>query len=975
MTPLQNSYPRPTLERQSIRARANRTLIYGGIAVLILLLPQVARERAQADSTPIGRRASGAARAGQFGPYFRLQHYAGDGVGYKDSFSTFGLFQPIGRGNKLWFVDSQLLLTNSSTVGGNFGLGHRRYLAQVNRIIGIGLWADLDDRREATYQQVAVSLESLGQLWDFRANVYAPVGKRGNTLGYQSSSAPIFQSNRLLLSHAIWIEEAAMAGLDVEAGRRLPGWLGDHSVWLYGGCYHFENSGVPKVDGLKCRLEGYVTPNVSAQLSVSHDSVFDTSVVFGVSWSFPGGSARRGAAPHRVRDRLFQPTHRNKHIVVGNRMDRSEVVAVDPGSGSPLSFVHVDSNSAAGGDGSVEAPFQTLTEAQAGSGSDSILFAHADSLFADQGIVLQTDQRLWGEGIEHLVNTQSGAVTLPRATQGTALPIIANSPGSAITLADGCKVSGFSITDPTENAILANGLQDAVATVDNVTINGSGAEGVKLQQCSNTTITFGDMAITATGTHGIAVESSSDSTFTFGTTRLISPGEYGILLDNLPRTAVTFGDVLVNDTGWSRSLIMRNCNDATTLDVASFTSESGYSEIGIYSISNSTITFGDVRLLDSGRLLMQSANNMTVTFGDLYLNHSLQIELNNSTFTTGNIFNEGGTVSLGGNDSTFQLGNLSLTNGTEGLWVAFADRSTVRVGNLTADTMKYSALAVGYSEDLTFEIGDVTMTDTNTDGRWDYESSMILTNLTRGNITIGNTTLLRPGNVGINIEAAGTAIQFASLTIDDATDTGIIANLWTNVASLDFGNTTIRRAGDIGIDIFNQANNALTFNNLTIADSGTVGLLAKTTGTLTLAVSNASITNNGSYGMDLSTQQNGVLNATIEGSSMSANNGSNPDLRISAQNTHVSYTPVIRLNLGDATDPSKGNNIDSYGLTRSDECTFELGGLLGQGSTFTTDNGNIANNNNTSAGGAPNVTIEGSSGVFEIVDPASIPTP
>jgi len=44
------------------------------------------------------------------------------------------------------------------------------------------------------------------------------------------------------------------------------------------------------------RLEGQVTPNLSVQLSLTNDRVFDTNLVFGVCWTLPGGSQHHGGA-------------------------------------------------------------------------------------------------------------------------------------------------------------------------------------------------------------------------------------------------------------------------------------------------------------------------------------------------------------------------------------------------------------------------------------------------------------------------------------------------------------------------------------------------------------------------------------------------------------------------------------------------------------------------------------------------------
>jgi len=70
-------------------------------------------------------------------------------------------------------------------------------------------------------------------------------------------------------------------------------------------------------------------------------------------------------------------------------------------------------------------------------------------------------------------------------------------------------------------------------------------------------------------------------------------------------------------------------------------------------------------------------------------------------------------------------------------------------------------------------------------------------------------------------------------------------------------------------------------------------------------------------------------------------------------------------------------NEDSAGfeLQRDAAGQLRLGGTVGTGGLFNDDNGNVANNGNTSNGGAPNVIISGTGNQIQIIDPLTVPRP
>ena len=71
-------------------------------------------------------------------PRVGIGHDVGEGIGYDGSFTTFEGFIPLFRESEqsLFFADLRLLLDNDSLVGGNVGLGSRRYLVSLDRTLG-----------------------------------------------------------------------------------------------------------------------------------------------------------------------------------------------------------------------------------------------------------------------------------------------------------------------------------------------------------------------------------------------------------------------------------------------------------------------------------------------------------------------------------------------------------------------------------------------------------------------------------------------------------------------------------------------------------------------------------------------------------------------------------------------------------------------------------------------------------------------
>ena len=163
----------------------------------------------------------------------------------------------------------------------------------------------------------------------------------------------------------------------------------------------------------------------------------------------------------------------------------------------------------------------------------------------------------------------------------------------------------------------------------------------------------------------------------------------------------------------------------------------------------------------------------------------------------------------------------------------------------------------------------------------------------------------------------------------------------------------------------------LTMQDNTIRDNGTLACAnlvssgSNNGGDFRLLVQNNVFSNCGQSGLLIAPDDAVQLFATVDGNTM-IGNGAPSTFEFITGTAHR-----MDLNLLNNEDDS------GFQLERSTVGTFNLAGQLGTGASFDDDNGNIANNGNTTAGGAPFITIvnEASPLQINIVDAATIPTP
>lgn len=379
-------------------------------------------------------------------------------LGNDKSLGELELFVPMTQNpERLFFLDLRFQLDDNSSEEGNFGLGYRKI---IDNTWILGSYAFYDRRRSSNnndFNQVTVGVEALTEDYDARVNIY--LAEDNNPLIEQKSVDQLIYSGFHLVHQtggtSIETREKAMSGFDVEFGWLLP-WFTKQEIRGYVGGYHFSASGIDDISGPRGRLElrfpdifGWAGSLFEIGGEVRHDNVRDTDYFVSARGRVPFGTTQKsvGSSQHSLNKRMTERVQRDPDIVTGRQHQEISKPIINTtltSSGNPITITHIDSQGT-NGDGSYEAPFNTLEPASPS--TSNIILLSAGSDFSGERITLADDQRLLGETVGHTVSTdQMGLITLPRATSRTERPIIRNVAGTAINLANGSEVSGIDIT-------------------------------------------------------------------------------------------------------------------------------------------------------------------------------------------------------------------------------------------------------------------------------------------------------------------------------------------------------------------------------------------------------------------------------------------------------------------------------------------------------------------------------------------------
>ena len=270
---------------------------------------------------------------------------------------------------------------NGNTFEGNIGLGLRRVNDAENAIFGVYAYYDsLRSVNNNQFTQVTVGAERLGLTWDFRGNVYLPIGKtKYNKIIHKGGSSFIEEHN--VIENVKSRKEVSSAGADFEIGRTL----GSDKLRGYFGVYSFGS----ELTGPRARIEYKLNNHITFTSTAQYDKERNGQFLFGARFTLGGAKA----ASNNIYSRMTAPVIRDVDVVTKvtdtdvTRVANNKVWVVDPEKGTN------------DGDGTFENPFTYIDEAieAAPENTHIIVIGKEDSIYKVRDeITLQQGQHIWG---------------------------------------------------------------------------------------------------------------------------------------------------------------------------------------------------------------------------------------------------------------------------------------------------------------------------------------------------------------------------------------------------------------------------------------------------------------------------------------------------------------------------------------------------------------------------------------------------
>jgi len=443
---------------------------------------------------------------------------ADQGLGFNGSYLTIGgksrLFED--RLDGRWLMEGQVhhSLEEEGGLFANIGIERVFSIPAAEADVSFGVWYDYNGDRQTnfshTFHQVGISGSIKTRKWDLLANGYLPTGIQDYAFG-DPSGANCFVGNQIVLVPGI---DSALQGFDVALRLRPKQMAFANGTVDFGG-YHYNSDLIDAFAGARVRLGFQALSGMMVNLEVNHDDRFDTTGILGVGWQF-GANASGHGSEYSPLGRDLERTSRNDHIAIFNR---DVVLAFDPETGAPYNVVHVDNNAdPAGQNGTAERPYSTLVAAQnLSANGDVILVNSGDGTDRgmDTGIILQDDQRLWGNGQALLIPVQDGQFFQLCTDPSGVTPTISNDGGFAVvTLADNNDVAGINIdANGATHGIFGNG---RTASIRDNTIANATSDGVLLGNMTGD-ISIARNSFTNNGRNGLflfnALDTTSEITF------------------------------------------------------------------------------------------------------------------------------------------------------------------------------------------------------------------------------------------------------------------------------------------------------------------------------------------------------------------------------------------------------------------------------------------------------------------------------
>ena len=735
------------------------------------------------------------------------RHVAGAGVGHTNGYSSLDWFLPLlpaESDSTMWFGDFRGLIFNDAEFGSNVGTGYRWFVEDQNRIYGINGYWDTRNDNSLLFNQVGIGVESLGQIFDFRANGYTPAVN--DTYQHQVGSA-YFQDNGLFVAST-----AALSGMDAEAGVNLPTFY-QISTSLFGGGYYFDSNHTVAAAGWRVRAEAMFRDCVVVGVSVQDDDLFGQTVNGMIELRhtvFHHAKLARRSMRHKFRDadgssdgqtvrhRLADPVYRRQNIVLKEESPRRAT-----SGGAPLNFVHVVPGGA--GNGTFENPYGTISTAMldplAGSG---VVYTPYGGTF-NENVTMTAGSTLFSNGPTQFVNTNFGSVPLPLSGVNGSLIALPSKIVGDVMLANNTVLNGFDV----QGGI--SGTNVLGVSLANNRIASSAADAISLTSSSG--VSMNNLLIANPLGRGILLNDSSASLSSVtiqnsGNTALELNTSIGVSMNNLLIADPVGRGILLNDSSASLSAVTIQNSGNTALEINTTANNSTVTATGL----NITNTVGIVKGIDAnvtgaGDLLL----NISGTPGSATASNSISVQQDAVNVST---------AALSTGNATVQLNSLTVASSTgSGIVVdgsAGAGMGKTTVTGFSGNSVTKAATGGVLFDTVTFDSNPVTLA---------------IEPVSAGTLTIGAV----PGDVvgrGVSIQNSTGNLNLGVAKIFNNNGPGLFVATSPNLTVSSTTESTLETRDDAVLDLSNTKT-ALNFTSLKSQDSLNHGIhLNNVTGTI-----------------------------------------------------------------------------------------------------------------------------------------------
>ena len=196
-----------------------------------------------------------------------------------------GTMQVVSWEDSIAFLDGQITLSDQQGAGFNVGIGYRwlsylPYATDAERVTGVSLWGDgTSTEANNFFPQLGLSFESLGEIWDLRANGYIPIGQDSQVGNFVPNGVIDFQ-DRFISEIALATVDQSFYAAEIELARRMGR---ERDVWGFVGPYELAND-IQDTTGIRAGVRGYAYPDLLLQVAVTHDDIFETNTSFSLTW-------------------------------------------------------------------------------------------------------------------------------------------------------------------------------------------------------------------------------------------------------------------------------------------------------------------------------------------------------------------------------------------------------------------------------------------------------------------------------------------------------------------------------------------------------------------------------------------------------------------------------------------------------------------------------------------------------------------